>query len=378
MSRLFNTADILIPVESTDMNKWSVVACDQHSSEPEYWDELDRFIGEAPSTLRLMLPEAYLDRDIDLEQRKINNRMDEYLEGGVFRTIEDSFIFVERTLADGRVRKGLVGAINLDEYDYSASSTSLIRATEGTVEERLPARVKIRNAASIEMPHVMVFIDDRQNELFDALSELSSGGELETLYDFELNMGGGHIKGSRVSGKAAKEADEILCHIETSCIDHSFSGVPVVMAIGDGNHSLATAKKCGAHSALVELVNIYDDAIDFQPIHRVVFNTEKEGFDEGVKALGLENISSYAEKIRKAEAFCQGYVKEHGGYVDYIHNDETALEMGSREGNAALLLPALNKEELFPGVEKDGAFPKKSFSIGHAADKRYYLECAKI
>ena len=367
MSKLFKRCDILIPVPDIDMEKWSVIACDQHSSEPEYWEELSDFVGSSPSTLRLMLPEAYLDRDITVENEKICGTMHRYLEENVFRCIEDSYILVERTLSSGSVRKGLVGALCLDEYDYSPLSSSPIRATEDTVEERLPARVKIRESAPFEIPHVMVFINDPEDMLFGSLSSD------DTLYDFNLNMCGGHIRGSRLNGKSADFADSLLEKLELSVPE----GMPV-MAIGDGNHSLATAKKCGAKYALVELVNIYDSSIVFEPIHRVLFNTDTSEFEAALLELNLPEIKGYAEKISAAEAFCQGYVAKHGGYVDYIHNDETALAFGTQPNCAALLLPAMDKDELFTGIRDNGVFPKKSFSIGHAADKRYYLECRRI
>ena len=361
------------------MEKWSVVACDQHSSEPEYWKALDGYVGNAPSTLRLMLPEAYLDRDVNRETALINETMKNYLSSGVFRCVEDSYIYVERTLANGKVRRGLMGALNLAEYDYSTDSTSLIRATEGTVEDRLPARVKIREGAALEMPHIMVFINDPENKLFDSAVEFCRSGEVEPLYDFELNMGGGHIKGSRLYGSGAKRISDILSSLEDAIVNSSGDNLhPAVIAVGDGNHSLATAKKCGSAYALVELVNIYDPSIEFEPIHRVVFDTDSSSFSTEFETLGLDNISNYAEKVRAAESFCCEYVHKHGGYIDYIHNDETALELGSRPNCAALLLSKPDKAKLFSSIEKHGPFPKKSFSIGHAEDKRYYLECRKI
>lgn len=373
MKTLFSRTNILLPAPGTDMEKWSVIACDQHSSEPEYWQDLDRLVAHSPSTLRLMLPEAFLDRDVRTESETINATMRTYLSSGVFTEIPDSYIYVERTLASGAVRRGLIGALELSEYDYTKGSSSLIRATEGTVEDRLPARVAIRKNAAIEMPHVMVFTDDRQDLLF------SSVGKGECLYDFDLSAGGGHIRGWRLSGAAADRIDaalQVLC--EES--EKRYPGLsPAVFAIGDGNHSLATAKKCGDSKALVELVNINDPAITFEPIHRVLFDTDTADFISrfGSSITRIPAQDNYAGLVSETEAFCQEYIRIHGGSVDYIHNDETALSMGQRENCAAVLLPPLEKTKLFDCIIRNGVFPKKSFSIGHAEDKRYYLECRK-
>ena len=332
---LLSKTDILLPREGIDLNRWAVIACDQHTSEKEYWKELEDYIGEAPSTLRLMMPEAYLDGPD--RTAEINSKMNEYLAGGIFRTIENSFIYVERTLKSGLVRKGLIGALNLNEYDYSAGSVSLIRATEGTVESRLPARVSIRRNAALEMPHVIVFTEED--------FPVEKG---EMLYDFDLNMYGGHIRGWK--------ADADLSKIKR-------------MAIGDGNHSLATAKLCGSESALVEVINIHNPAVIFEPIHRVVFGTDTSYLKE--KVLHFSSVS-------ECESFCRNYIEDHGGTIDYIHNDSTALSMASNEGCFSAMLPAFDKSRLFDDVFTKGPYPKKSFSIGLADDKRYYLECRKI
>ncbi|MBR6839201.1 MAG: DUF1015 domain-containing protein [Oscillospiraceae bacterium] len=367
-------ADILLPAPGVDPEKWSVIACDQHSSEPEYWKALEAFAGDAPSTLHLMLPEAYLDRDANLEAKKINDTMRAYLDGGVFREIPESYVYVERTLASGCLRRGLVGVIDLNAYDYGKNSTSPIRATEGTVEERLPARVKIRSGAALEMPHVMLFADDPQDHLF---GNMQPG---EKLYDFDLSAGGGHLTGYRITGAAADRVDEAFEELAREAEAKYAPQAPVVLAIGDGNHSLATAKKCGDRFALVEIVNIRDEAITFEPIHRVLFGTDNREFVSKYSSqiARIPNEADYADLIRRTDAFCSDYLARHGGSVDYIHNDDAAIGMGSREGCAAILLPALDKERLFESIVKNGSFPKKSFSIGHAADKRYYMECRKL
>lgn len=324
MSPLFGKTDILIPEAGIDMTKWSVIACDQHTSEPEYWNGLDEQIGDAPSTLRMIVPEAYLDREIDAG--KINNAMQEYLAGGVFRELKDSLIYIERTLSNGAMRRGLVGAVDLN---------GKVLATEGIVEERLPARIAVREKAPLELPHAIVFTRD------DVFKTVEKG---ELLYDFDLNNGGGHITGW-------------LADADTGLIKS--------LAIGDGNHSLAAARLCGDGTALVELNDIRDDAIEFEPIHRVIFNS---------RSRECVHIDSVAE----ADEFCSDYIAKHGGYVDYIHNDETAMKLGREEGCVAVILPAVDKNRLFDDIEKNGPYPKKSFSTGHADDKRYYLECRKI
>lgn len=374
MNRLFNRTSILLPSDSVDLEKWSVIACDQHSSEPEYWEALSAYVGDAPSTLHLMLPEAYLDRSIEEESKKINATMQSYLSSGIFQKLENCYVYVERILPSGIVRRGLVGALELAEYDYSKDSTALIRATEGTVEARLPARVKIRSGAALEMPHVMVFADDPDNLLFENIDRS------HRLYDFDLSADGGHITGWLITGEAADRIDAAMAALEQQATE-KFSGLsPAVLAIGDGNHSLATAKKCGDAQALVEIVNIEDESITFEPIHRVLFHTDTAEFLEkyGEHIARAENSDNYAQLVAETEAWCQDYIARNGGSIDYIHNDETAIEMGQREGCAAILLPALDKTRLFESIVKNGPFPKKSFSIGHACDKRYYLECREI
>ena len=417
MDRIFRPTDILIPADG-DMARWSVIACDQFSSQPGYWDALDEYVGDAPSTLRLMLPEAYLERRDPLaEARTINATMRRYLDGGVFRTLPGSFVYLERTLSDGTVRRGLMAALDLDQYDYNHASASPIRATEGTVPERLPPRVRVRRDAPLEMPHIMVLMDDKQDGILGSLSAKKAA--LPALYDFELNCGGGRLRGWQASGDDAAVLERAADAYVQAIREQYVGSAPAMLAIGDGNHSLAAAKNCWeeikksglspeqlarhpARFSLVELVNIHDDAIRFEPIHKVLFDTDAKGFFDAAKAFWAERGRASGEGhtlrlvaggreeslavggltigqlIGAAEEFCQGYIAAHGGKVDYIHNDDTALEMGGRPGGAAVLLPTMKKDELFPSIIRSGPFPKKSFSIGHAEDKRYYLECRKI
>ncbi|MBE7017532.1 MAG: DUF1015 domain-containing protein [Ruminococcaceae bacterium] len=418
MSKIFSSAKILLPA-AQDMYRWSVVACDQFSSQMEYWESLEKLTEGVASTLHLMLPEAYLDKcDQFAEAEKINKRMDEYLSAGVFEETEECYVYVERRLASGAVRRGLMGVLDLEQYDYSASSASPIRATEGTVEDRLPPRVRVREGASLEMPHIMVFIDDASDSVLGGLENKKE--QLPKLYDFKLNAGGGAVCGYMVSGDAAEALENALDKLSDAESLYKRYGdkAPAVFAMGDGNHSLATAKKCWekvkgtlsgeerethpARFSLVEIVNIHDEAISFEPIHKVVFETDPESFiDEAEKWWSAQSIASdkshsiklivgeqekhvnvsgltIGELIGKAEEFCQTYMSRYGGRIDYIHNDETAIAMGRRKGCACMLLPKMEKGELFPSIIESGPFPKKSFSIGHAEDKRYYLECRKI
>ena len=413
MSKIFRSAEILLP-KAQDMHRWSVVACDQFSSQPGYWEALEKLAEGVPSTLHLMLPEAYLEtKDQFAEAEKINAEMEKYLAEGVFEALPECYVYVERTLASGTVRRGLMGVLDLEEYDYSPDSVSPIRATEGTVVDRLPPRVRVRRGAALEMPHIMVFIDDAADTVLQPLTSMKD--TLPSIYDFELNAGGGHLRGYMVSGEAAAKLEKAVAALGDAETLRARYGdkAPAVFAMGDGNHSLATAKKCWeeikptlsekdreshpARFSLVELVNIHDEAITFEPIHKVIFETEPTEFiakaekfwaeesrpsDKGhsirlvvggeEKTLSVTGLT-IGELIGKAEEFCQSYMASHGGKIDYIHNDDTAIGMGRRSGCAAVLLPRMEKGELFPSIIESGAFPKKSFSIGHAEDKRYYL-----
>lgn len=415
----FLPADILLP-QGCDMTKWSVVACDQYTSEPEYWENVRQFVGSSPSTLHLMLPEAELNKD-DVKQRidAINKNMDRYLDEGVFREIKDSFVLVERTLNGGEVRTGLVGAVDLENYDYNKGASSLIRATEGTVLERIPPRVRVREGASLELPHVMLLIDDPEHTVIEPLA--AKKRNFETLYDFDLMCGSGHIKGYRVSGSALDGIVDALERLSSPEVFNKKYGVenrPVLLyAVGDGNHSLATAKACWervkktlpkgqtehpARYALVELVNIHDSSLKFEPIHRVVFNVDpkklidaflrfypsaKLGEGEGQR---IEYVSAAGRGVLTVEKpdsglavgtlqnFLDDYLKKNVGSVDYIHGKDVVETLGKKPGNIGFLLPSMGKSELFKTVITDGVLPRKTFSMGRACDKRFYLECRKI
>lgn len=403
----FTPTDILLPAHA-DMRRWSVIACDQFTADASYWQTVQDTVGDAPSTLRLMLPEFYLGKcDEGAATREIQQTMHRYLDGGVFRTVPHSLVLVQRTLPGGATRCGIVGALDLEAYDYAPDSVTPIRATEGTVASRLPARVRIRAAAALEMPHIMVFYSDPDDAIFrDALAAAN-----ETLYDFDLMSGGGHVRGLRV---ADMDADALAARLCATGVGTD-SAHPMRFAIADGNHSLAAARLCWlekkqsltpeqaavdpARYALVELVNLHSPAVTFEPIHRVLFGTDASKWMQTAEAaLASADGSGYAisliagserrdilakgaslgEAIAAMDTFCAAYLAESGGTVDYIHGDDEALELAAGDGCCGILMPRMDKAELFTSVLRSGPFPKKSFSIGLGADKRYYLECRKL
>lgn len=404
----FVTTDILIP-KNADMTKWSCVACDQYTSEPEYWTEVEKKVGNAPSTLSLMLPEIYLS---ETKQRteSINENMKNYLENNVFTTLKDSFIYVERTLASGKIRKGLVGAIDLEVYDFSKDTTSLCRPTEATVVERLPARVDVRRGACIEMPHIMMLINDKNFEVIEPYSEMKC--DLERVYDFDLMQNSGHISGYRVTEDSA----EIALNAINDLYENSIEDHPMLYAMGDGNHSLAAAKQyyeilkteLGEESlnhpsryALIELVNLFDDSLEFEPIHRVIFDVDiKKFMKEFEKYCGLvkgkENGQQFelviggkgefytfttpdtALTIGTLQNFIDEFLKTNKGEVDYIHGENTVYKLSTPENRIGFIVDGIEKDSFFDAIIKDGILPRKTFSMGHACDKRFYLECRKI
>lgn len=399
----FKTADILIP-RHVDKRKWSVVACDQYTSQPEYWERVRKYVGDAPSALKIMLPEVDLEK---ADPAAINRTMDEYLNNNVFRTLEDSLVYIKRTQADGKVRQGLIGAMDLECYDYHKGSASLCRATEGTVEDRLPPRIRIREKASIEMPHIMVLIDDPSYTVIEALDEIRH--EFTKIYDFELMENGGHLSGYAVNHE---QAVPIFKKLAALVVEEEH---PLLYAMGDGNHSLATAKACyqklkeelgdaalehPARYCLVELVNIHSPALEFDPIHRIITHVQPEHLLDALKAVDLEEGDAHDQKIevvRKGvhttwsfatetaklavgtlQNALDDYLSANTAEIDYIHGIEVVDSLSMQEDSIGFILPDMDKADLFPTVEADGALPRKTFSMGHAHDKRFYYECRKI
>lgn len=417
-STAFHSADILIP-KDCDMHKWSVIACDQYTSEPEYWDEVSATVGNAPSTLNLILPELYLEQD-GVAQRidNIHSAMDKYLADGIFTEYKDAMVYVERVQSNGILRQGIVGAIDLEKYDFSKGSTSEVRATEATVIERIPPRIKVRQGAPLELPHIMILIDDPGNTVIEPLAKTVSDDS--KLYDFKLMQNGGSIKGWLVDKSAQENIDKALCALadpDTFCKKYGLSNTPVLLyAMGDGNHSLATAKEFyeqlkkatpdkdfsnhPARYALAEIVNLHSDALKFEAIHRLVYDVDCEDLLTKLsEALELSDAESsqyvitycngteakeYIHKqtsnlsVGSLQNFLDGYIRANGGKIDYIHGADTVKSLADKHSGIAFILPDMDKSQLFPTVIKDGALPRKTFSMGHAEDKRFYIEARKI
>ncbi len=420
----FRRADILLPNFSADagkMQKWSVVACDQYTSEPEYWKRVNNIAGEEASTLRLIVPEIYLnDADIDDRIANTNQMMSEYIKKEVFKEYKNTYIFVERTLKSGVKRLGIVGMVDLEDYDYTSTSQTKIRATEGTVVSRIPPRLKVRSNALVELPHIMMLIDDEACEIIESNSRKKDS--FEKLYDFDLMQNSGHIAGYKMSEEACVALDEKLAGL--SDLDHFNQkygvqeSAPLIYAMGDGNHSLATAKayyeqlkqeigeeqakNSAARYALCELVNLHDASLVFEAIHRVVFGADGAKFLQALgkkfeisleeSAVGQSFVLVFEGKQQKVtilnpeeyltvatiQKFMDEYVSENGGEIDYIHGADVVFTLCEEKGNFGILLDAMDKKDLYKSVILDGALPRKTFSMGEACDKRFYIEARKI
>ena len=409
---VFMPADILLP-KVDSLEKWAVIACDQFTSQPEYWQRVREQVGDAPSTLRLVLPEAELGVDDDARAAEIDTEMARLLNSGLFCEYQGAMIYVERTLLSGKVRKGLVGAVDLEAYDYEMGSTSAIRASEKTVVERIPPRKKVRQNAPLELPHVLLLCDDGERVLIEPITAVRDS--LPKLYEFDLMEGGGHIAGWLVQGKVLEAFEERLAAYART-VDKKYEGLDgasVLFAVGDGNHSLATAKACyedqkractpaealalPSRWALVELENIHDEAQEFEPIHRLVLTEDPEalleqmrqevGADMGypvVWTAGEQSGTIYLDErkgplpVGILQAFLDQYMAEHPCGIDFIHGEEALKQLASKPGAVGLMLPAIDKGGLFRGIVADGVLPRKSFSMGHAQEKRYYLEARRI
>lgn len=387
------------------MQKWAVVACDQFTGEPEYWAETERIVGNSRSALRLILPEIYLEHD-DVEQRieGINKSIEKYLSDGAFEEYKDAMIYVKRTQSDGKLREGIVGAVDLEKYDYRRGAGSEIRATEATVEERIPPRLKIRRNAALELSHIMILIDDAEKTVIEPLSKCKS----EKLYDFELMQGGGRIEGFLIQDAEKKRIDDCLFKLSKKS--------EMLFAMGDGNHSLATAKEHyeklkrdnpgkdfsshPARYALCEIVNLCSDALEFEAIHRIVSDTDPDALLKSMESrLGLSSeksdqsvmvVTQDGEKelyihnqlsklaVGSLQLFLDEYLKQNSGKIDYIHGGDTLRALAKKQGHIGFILKPMKKSELFDAVISDGALPRKTFSMGAAQDKRYYLEARKI
>lgn len=398
------SADILLP-DNQDYKKWACIACDQFTSEPKYWNELESFVGQEKSTLALYLPELYLNDEPQKRIAKINENIDKYLSEKVFREYKDCFVLVVRSTPFVKRRIGLVGTLDLETYEYSKKSSALVRSTEGTIEERIPPRLKIRENAKIELPHIMVLFDDEKREITEKLYE--ERNKLQKLYDFDLNMGGGHIEGYLVpKDNEYISAFNNLTDSERLVSKYGFED-KFMFAVGDGNHSLATAKthwnklktqisneeqqNHPARFALCEFVNIYDEGIYFEAIHRYVCGADADKFVQnfpkdckckiycGGKEIEVCGQLPLPKTISSADEYIKEYISANSGCgIDYIHGDENVKKLVDEKGGVAVLFDKLDKSMLFPYVSKFGALPRKTFSMGEGVEKRYYIEAKKI
>ncbi len=437
--------EILLPGPAIDMTKWPVVACDQYTSQPEYWEEVAALVGDEPSTFHLIFPEVYLENSDEARRiGKIQQKMAEYLSREILISSTPGFILVNRRTARAQSRQGLMVALDLECYDFRNGAKTLIRATEGTVLERIPPRVRVREGASLECPHVMALIDDPEGTVIEPLAREVIGRQ--PLYDTDLMMNGGHITGYQINDPAAidrlQNALRRLADPEYFSAKYGVDDQNVLLcAVGDGNHSLATAKAVWeklkqslpseartshpARYALVELVNVHDRGIRFEPIHRVVFDGTEDilrqmrqyftarGSEVTVRDIpetnGLEALVQSRRKSGRAEIHCFGFCNQAGqgiveikktghqldvatlqefldewlransdSRIDYIHGAEVVAELGVKPGNTGFFLPAMDKSDLFRTVIVDGVLPRKTFSMGEAEEKRFYLECRKI
>ena len=390
-----------------DMQAWACIACDQFTSEKEYWAELEKTVDGKLTTLNLTLPEIYLEDNAEKRIEKINENIKKYLDDGVFKSYGKGFVLTVRKTPFVERRIGLMVAIDLEQYEYSAKSDSLIRATEGTIEERIPPRLKIRKNADVEFPHVMVLFDDERREITEKLYE--NRKNLKKIYDFTLNMGGGSIEGYYV-----EDADQVIEKFtalldEQRLIEKYGRKDEFLFAVGDGNHSLATAKthwnnvkknlteqekeNHPARFALVELVNIYDEGIYFEPIFRYVFGINKQEFLKGLSTVDGGKMRVYADGketaqngnnglpdgIRAVDKYVKEFIDKNGGGVDYVHGESNIKKLVDDNQNAVgILFEKLDKADLFKYVSEKGAFPRKTFSMGEGIEKRYYLEGRRI
>lgn len=428
---------IMMPRKGTDLYKWAVIACDQYTSQPEYWQETERIVGEAPSALKLTLPEVYLEGADEAERvKKIHGTMEQYLEDGILQELPKGFMLVERSFGKQYSRCGLVVEVDLETYEYKKGAHSLIRPTEMTVEERIPPRLRVRQSASVEMPHIMLLIDDPDRTVIEPLMEKKQ--EFEQIYDTDLMQKGGHITGWLIP--EGERTEDIMVKVAGLAEPGAFrdkyaleKDYPLLnFAVGDGNHSMATAKAAWenikkslsleeqenhpARFCLCELVNIHDKSLEVEPIHRVVFNVDEEQLLSEMKtyyqekgcqvvieatdtaeivntdgahcfticsAAGFKSMKVAAPVWGIAAATIQNFLddflaKHPESKIDYIHGTDVTESLGMAKGNIGFLLPEVLKEDLFIGVIRDGVLPRKTFSMGEANEKRYYMECKKI
>lgn len=431
---------VLVPKKGVDAKKWAVIACDQFTSQPEYWEKADQLVGQAPSTLRMIYPEVYLSEGEAAKAKRIDgihDAMQSYLaQGDVFADAEWP-IYVERSVL-GRTHHGVVLAVDLDRYTFGRASESLIRPTEETIVERLPPRMRIRRGAPLETPHILLLIDDPERTVVEPLAPAAAAGALAELYSTDLMLDGGHVRGWAVAGPQRAAFFTAITRLadperQRKKYGEAAAAHPLVFAVGDGNHSLATAKSIWeerkaagddpvnspARFALVELCNVHDEALIFEPIHRVLDgnrapevlarlkahfgarlsveevpraqvvprvlahgNAAPHTFGFVTKAMSAIVTVSGSDKplvVATVQSALDAIVKDLSLGIDYIHGEDVTLDLGSKDAHhCGIILPPMQKAELFPTVVKAGIVPRKTFSMGHANEKRYYMECRKI
>lgn len=397
MAKYFMPANILLP-KNCDMERWAVIACDQYTSDIAYWNRVKEKAAGVPSTLHMILPEAELSSADAQKIENINSTMLAYINSGVFEEYRNSYVYVERTLKNGTIRQGIVGMVDLAHYEYDPALHPMISATENTVLERIPPRVAVRKDAAIELPHVLLLCEDEAQTIIESVAAQKTS--LQKLYEFDLMEGGGHIAGWLLTGETATE-------FETALLDYERKNVYLV---GDGNHSLVTAKTCyenlvkngealqnhPARYALVELENIHSPAMAFEPIHRIITAADTDALlrdlqsicsDDGVVIPWLSGSQSGELRLAVSDGeltvgvlqdFLDQWLKNNAGQIDYIHDAEAVIAFAKEPGAIGFLLPAMPKNALFPFVKAGRTLPRKTFSMGHGSEKRYYLEGRKI
>lgn len=422
--------EILLP-KNIDLSTWSVIACDQYTQDKDYWKNVEEKAGNKPSTLNLILPEVYLGSPDKADRiKKIRQSMKEYLDTGVFADAKKCFIYLERKTAFGRTRKGLVAQIDLETYEWKPFSKANIRATEATIVERIPPRMEIRKGAPLELPHIMLLVNDKDDLLVGANKPTDGRAPI---YDGDLMANGGHITGWALESKADIEGVEKALNLIAEK-NASPDGSTFLFAVGDGNHSLATAKAVWdeykkehpedkdspVRYALIEIVNIYDTGLTFEPIHRVIFNIDNEALIKNLAEKLNGNIKALddADKVIKAvkdswanfgffyldsegkqknvlletkikelavarlqpeiDAFLKELPDQSKAEIDYIHGTDEVLKLGSKENSLGILLPPIAKDSFFETINGRGPLPRKSFSMGEADEKRFYLECRRL
>ena len=426
-------ADILFPHENINLQTWATIACDQFTSQPEYWRKVAELVGDAPSTFNLILPEVYLGKPEEVARIEVTQQaMSQYLEGNLF-DVHTGIVYVERTSL-GKTRRGLVLALDLEKYNFSPGSQSLIRATEGTILERLPPRMRIREKAVLELPHILVLIDDPERTVIEPISQQTTG--LKPLYDFELMQGSGHLCGALINNlELENQIIHALERLASPQVFYPKYGVDqskgiLLFAVGDGNHSLATAKAIWdkvkpsvgmnhpARFALVEVENVHDQGLTFEPIHRVLFGLNqpvgldlKHHFGDSFEQITFQTAQEMVTAVKNSaaslqtvglitpqdysilrfknptsnlpvgtlQAFLDQWLKDGGAsHIDYVHGEAALLSLSRQEANCGFYLPSMDKADLFKTVILDGVLPRKTFSMGEAIEKRFYLEARKI